>query len=114
MDTATTSAFDLPSGAVLGLGHAAGRELEVFSGRLWLTSHGASGDVFLTAGDRLRLGPGAVIECDSPSAARIRLLPAHGPAWWAAAGALSALGRLALRLQGLRPVSRQGRVCERA
>lgn len=99
MDTPTT--FDLAPGTALGLCDAAGRELVVYSGRLWLTCDGGAQDVFLTAGDRLRLGPGAVIECDSPGAARLQLMPAHGRAWWAAATAWRAFARLALRLQGV-------------
>jgi hypothetical protein len=109
--TASTAAFDLQPGTALALGHAAGRELVVFSGRLWLTCSNGSGDIFLTAGERIRLGPDAVIESDSPSAARLQLLPAHGRLWWGAARVMSALGRLALRLQGVEPVARQG--CER-
>ncbi|NML17644.1 DUF2917 domain-containing protein [Azohydromonas caseinilytica] len=97
----TTSTFDLAPGSALGLSHAAGRELLVFSGRLWVTCDGGSQDLFLSAGDRLRLGPGAVIECDSPGAARLQLLPAHGRLWWAAALTARALARLALRLQGV-------------
>lgn len=97
----TSSAFDLAPGATLALHHAAGRELVVYSGRVWVTCSGCAQDLFLTAGQRVRLAPGAVAECDSPGAARLQLQPAHGRLWWAAALALRALGRVALRLQGV-------------
>jgi hypothetical protein len=112
--TISAHAFDLQPGATLGLAHAAGRELIVFSGRLWLTCTGCTEDVFLSAGDRVRVAADAVIECDSPGAARLQLLPAQGRLARGAARLLSALGRLALRLQGLRPVDRSGRLCRRA
>jgi hypothetical protein len=97
----TVATFDLAPGATLGLQHAAGRELVVYSGRVWVTCSHCAQDLFLSAGQRVRLAPGAVAECDSPGAARLQLLPAHGQLWWAAALALRALGRLALRLQGV-------------
>lgn len=100
MNTSTT-AFDLAPGATLALHDAAGRELVVYSGRVWVTCSGCAQDLFLSAGQRVRLAPGAVAECDSPGAARLQLLPAHGRLWWAAALALRALGRVALRLQGV-------------
>lgn len=97
------AAFDLQPGTALGLGHAAGRELIVFSGRVWLTFGGCQEDVFLSAGDRMRIGPDAVIECDSPGAARVQLA-AGGPSPLRLIGqVIAALARLLPRVPALLP-----------
>lgn len=97
------AAFDLQPGTALGLSHAAGRELVVFSGRVWLTMGGNQEDFFLTAGDRMRVGPDAVIQCDSPGAARLQLA-AGGPSPLRLAGQwIAALARRLPRLPALLP-----------
>lgn len=104
MDTFTASpCFDLAPGTALRLEAAAGRELLVHSGRVWLTCTGGGEDLFLVAGQRLRLGAGAVVECDSPGAARLQLAP---PRWRQAVGTVLA-GLAALRPR--RTVPRQRR-----
>ncbi|WP_066332974.1 DUF2917 domain-containing protein [Azohydromonas lata] len=97
------AAFDLQPGTALGLSHAAGRELVVFSGRVWLTMGGNQEDFFLAAGDRMRIGADAVIQCDSPGAARLQLA-AGGPSPLRLAGQLIAvLARRLPRLPALLP-----------
>lgn len=93
--------FELAPGRCLRLDTAQGRELVVTQGRVWLSCTGDhSEDAFIAAGHSLRLGAGAVVECDGTEPARLRLLPARRP-WTARVGrVLAALGR---SLPGSRP-----------
>jgi hypothetical protein len=113
MKTASSDCIQLAPGHALRLDHAQGRELIVTQGRIWLTCRGDhSEDSFLTAGHGLRLGAGAVIECDGTEAACVRLLPAPRPWTAAAARVLSALVFFAsdlARLHGLQPAPFNGR-----
>ncbi|NML17643.1 DUF2917 domain-containing protein [Azohydromonas caseinilytica] len=105
MDTIAASCFELAPGTARRLDHADGRELFVLRGRVWLTCSGYGEDLFVSAGHALRLGPGAVIECDGPVAARLRLEPVEA-GWFARAGrALAALARRLPRWPVLRPAA---------
>ena len=96
MKDSDSSHFELPPRSALRLDHADGRTLTVLQGRVWLTCSGYGEDLFIGAGRSVRLGPGAVIECDGPDAARLRL---QAPK----AGGLALAGRALMALAPRRP-----------
>ncbi|MFT3818106.1 MAG: DUF2917 domain-containing protein [Rubrivivax sp.] len=73
--------FELAPGAAFSLPPLAALDLQLLSGRLWLTRRGDPDDHFVEAGSRLRLdGSGCVVENDSRTPARLRLSRRRG-AW---------------------------------
>jgi hypothetical protein len=70
----------LGAGELARLESAAGLEVACESGRVWITEECHASDVWLDAGQRVRLhGEGlALIEATRRSRVRIERLPAHG------------------------------------
>lgn len=103
MDKQAAAFFELAPCTARRLDCADGRELVVLRGRVWLTCTDYSEDVFVSAGHSVQLGPGAVIECDGPEAARLRLVPAEAGWLQLARQALAALATLLPRVPRLQP-----------
>lgn len=67
--------LDLTPGTALHLPPQHRLQLQLYSGRLWLTRSGDAGDHFVTAGSTLAVDgrDHVVVECDGPCPARLQL-----------------------------------------
>lgn len=81
MDTSLSMAFEqLAKGALLKLRDAQGRGVAVRSGCLWITQEGDPRDLFVGAGQSVRLDRGGLVVIEALADARLLLLDPIAPA----------------------------------
>jgi Protein of unknown function (DUF2917) len=69
------NAMNLPAGQLLRLEDAQGVEVACDSGRVWITEERSLDDVWLGAGQSVRLARAGLAILEATQAARIRLIP---------------------------------------